>query len=285
MKQDNMQHLLCWVDFYPSIYILHPPQPPTWLRSWQHWSGDRADGPLPSTHQGEATHNAGDGSFYDVQAVFHTIVEAVPYGMHVYPLLGYFEQTWSAGLNGISAKFPHSYWNQTDRVATDLNLTNNYCESFNRKLSTDLGHYNPTIYILLLRGRRREKDGQVTHFVSTLLLPTIWGRRVSLPRPSCFLGNMFLSVYHVLLCNMTIYFMIYTICIVPASIMMIMYHIKYLLDSPAVASTPNQIYRCTVSRCTVHHCTVHHCTVHRGTVYIRPALRKSIINMSIILNL
>ena len=90
----------------------------------------------------------------NVPAVFNTIMEAVPYDLQIDPLLGFFERTWTSGLNGRSARFPPSSWNQTDRVATDLNRTNNYCELLNsRKFFIDLGHSNPTIYNFLSQRR------------------------------------------------------------------------------------------------------------------------------------
>ena len=36
---------------------------------------------------------------------------------------------------------------QTDWVETDLNRTNNHCESFNKTFSDVVGHSNPTIYL------------------------------------------------------------------------------------------------------------------------------------------
>ena len=65
------------------------------------------------------------------------------------PLLGYFERTWIAGLNGRAARYPPASWNQTDRVETELNRTNNYCESFNKTFSSVVGHAHPTIYNFL----------------------------------------------------------------------------------------------------------------------------------------
>ena len=128
----------------------------------------------------------------EVPAVFNTIVEAVPEDLQLDPLLGYFERTWIAGLNGRSARFPPSSWNQTDRVETELNRTNNYCESFNKKFSNVIGHSHPTIFNFLsavqleqastegkIYSYRRgmqppqrkkkylEKDAEVKHIVST----------------------------------------------------------------------------------------------------------------------
>ena len=40
-------------------------------------------------------------------------------------------------------------WNQTDRVETDVNRTNNYCESFNKTVLDVVGHSNLTIYNFL----------------------------------------------------------------------------------------------------------------------------------------
>ena len=65
------------------------------------------------------------------------------------PLLGYFERTWIAGLNGRAARYPPASWNQTDRVETELNRTNNYCESFNKTFSSVVGHAHPTVYNFL----------------------------------------------------------------------------------------------------------------------------------------
>ena len=65
------------------------------------------------------------------------------------PLLGYFERTWIVGLSGRAARYPPASWNQTDRVETCLNRTNNYCESFNKTFSTVVGHAHPTIYNFL----------------------------------------------------------------------------------------------------------------------------------------
>ena len=64
---------------------------------------------------------------------------------HIDPLLGYFERTWIAGLNGRAARYPPASWNLTDRVETDLNRTNYYCESFNKTFSSVVGHAHPTI--------------------------------------------------------------------------------------------------------------------------------------------
>ena len=65
------------------------------------------------------------------------------------PLLGYYEKTWIVGLSGRRARFPPESWNQTDRVETDLNRTNNYCESFNKTFADVVGHSNPTIFNFL----------------------------------------------------------------------------------------------------------------------------------------
>ena len=108
------------------------------------------------------------------------------------PLLGYFERTWIAGLNGRAARYPPASCNQTDRVDTGLNSTNNYCESFNKTFSSVVGHAHPTIYNFLsavhleqastvgkmhsyscgvqpLKRKRRylEKDTRLKHIVST----------------------------------------------------------------------------------------------------------------------
>ena len=52
-------------------------------------------------------------------------------------------------LNGRAARCPPASWNQTDRVETDLNRTNNYCESFNKTFSSVVGQAHPTIYNFL----------------------------------------------------------------------------------------------------------------------------------------
>ena len=85
----------------------------------------------------------------DVPDVFNQLVENIPDTVQIDPLLGYFERTWIAGLNGIAARYPPASWNQTDRVETDLNRTNNYCESFNKTFSSVVGHAHPTIYNFL----------------------------------------------------------------------------------------------------------------------------------------
>ena len=92
---------------------------------------------------------------------------------------------------GRAARYPPASWNQTDRVETDLNRTNKYCESFNKTFSSVVGHAHPTIYNLCAvhleqastegkmhsyrRGvqppkrKRRylEKDTRLKHIVST----------------------------------------------------------------------------------------------------------------------
>ena len=76
----------------------------------------------------------------DVPDVFNQLVENIPDTVQIDPLLGYFERTWIAGLNGRAARYPPTSWNQTDRVKTDLNRTNNYYESFNKTFSSVVGH-------------------------------------------------------------------------------------------------------------------------------------------------
>ena len=85
----------------------------------------------------------------DVPDVFNQLVENIPDTVQIDPLLGYFERTWIAGLNGRAARYPPASWNQTDRVETDLNRTKNYCESFNKTFSSVVGHAHPTIYNFL----------------------------------------------------------------------------------------------------------------------------------------
>ena len=85
----------------------------------------------------------------DVPDVFNQLVENIPDTVQIDPLLGYFERTWIAGLNGRAARYPPASWNQTDRVVTDLNRTNNYCESFYNTFSSVVGHAHPTIYNFL----------------------------------------------------------------------------------------------------------------------------------------
>ena len=72
----------------------------------------------------------------DVPDVFNQLVENIPDTVQIDPLLGCFERTWIAGLNGRAARYPPASWNQTDRVETDLNRTNNYCEYFNKTFSS-----------------------------------------------------------------------------------------------------------------------------------------------------
>ena len=85
----------------------------------------------------------------DVPDVFNQLVENMPDTVQIDPLLGYFERTWIAGLNGRAARCPPASWNQTDRVENDLNRTNNYCESFKKTFSSVVGHAHPTIYNFL----------------------------------------------------------------------------------------------------------------------------------------
>ena len=85
----------------------------------------------------------------DVPDVFNQLVENIPDTVQIDPLLAYFERTWIAGLNGRAARYPPASWNQTYRVETDLNRTNNYCESFNKTFSSVVGHAHPTIYNFL----------------------------------------------------------------------------------------------------------------------------------------
>ena len=85
----------------------------------------------------------------DVPDVFNQLVENIPDTVQIDPLLGYFERTWIAGLNVRAARYPPASWNQTDRVETDLNRTNNNCESFNKTFSSVVGHAHPTIYNFL----------------------------------------------------------------------------------------------------------------------------------------
>ena len=80
---------------------------------------------------------------------FNTIVDNIPKTLEVDPLLGYFEKTWIVGLSGRRARFPPESWNQCDRVETDLNRTNNFCESFNKTFAEVVGHSNPTIFNFL----------------------------------------------------------------------------------------------------------------------------------------
>ena len=67
----------------------------------------------------------------DVPDVFNQLVENIPDTVQIDPLLGYFERTWIAGLNGRAAR------------------TYNYCESFNKTFSSVVGHAHPTIYNFL----------------------------------------------------------------------------------------------------------------------------------------
>ena len=85
----------------------------------------------------------------NVPAVFNKIVEEIPDSLQLDPLLAYFERTWIQGMNGRPSRFPPAAWNQTDRVETNLNRTNNYCESFNNTFANVVGHSNPTIYNFL----------------------------------------------------------------------------------------------------------------------------------------
>ena len=85
----------------------------------------------------------------DVPHVFNQLVESIPDTVQIDPLLGYFERTWIAGLSGRSARYPPTSWNQTDRVETNLNRTNNNCEFFNKTISSFVGHAHPTIYNFL----------------------------------------------------------------------------------------------------------------------------------------
>ena len=64
----------------------------------------------------------------DVPDVFNQLVENITDTVQIDPLLSYFERTWIAGLNGRAVRYPPASWNQTDRVETNLNRTNNYCE-------------------------------------------------------------------------------------------------------------------------------------------------------------
>ena len=117
--------------------------------------------------------------------------------------LSYWLQVTTSPSRKRAARYPPASWNQTDRVETDLNRTNNYCESFNKTFSSVVGHAHPTIYNFLSavhleqastegkmhsyrRGvqppkrKRRylEKDTRLKHIVSTTthtkttLLPT-----------------------------------------------------------------------------------------------------------------
>ena len=52
----------------------------------------------------------------DVPDVFNQLVENIPDTVQIDPLLGYFERTWIAGLNGRAARYPPASWNQTDRI-------------------------------------------------------------------------------------------------------------------------------------------------------------------------
>ena len=68
----------------------------------------------------------------EVAAVFNYIVDHIPDSLNLDPFLGYYSNTWIAGLNGRNARFPPERWNQTSRVEANLGRTNNYCESFNK---------------------------------------------------------------------------------------------------------------------------------------------------------
>ena len=74
-------------------------------------------------------------------------------GAEVLPLIHF---PWIVGLSGRRARFPPESWDQTDRVETDLNRTNNYCESFNKTFADVVDHSNPTTdrEVSLPRGRR-----------------------------------------------------------------------------------------------------------------------------------
>ena len=85
----------------------------------------------------------------DVPDIFNQLVENIPDTVQIDSLLAYFEMTWIAGLNERAARYPPASWNQTDRVVTDLNTTNNYCESFNKTFSSLVWHAHPTIYNFL----------------------------------------------------------------------------------------------------------------------------------------
>ena len=85
----------------------------------------------------------------DVPAAFETIVDNVPERLQMDPLLAYFERTWIAGLNGRQARYPPPSWNQVGRIESDLNRTNNNCESFNKTFTSVVGHAHPTIYNFL----------------------------------------------------------------------------------------------------------------------------------------
>ena len=85
----------------------------------------------------------------DVPDVFNQLAEIISDTVQIYPLLGYFERTWIAGLNERVARYSPASWNQTDKVETNLNRTNNYFESFNKTLSSVVGHAHPTIYNFL----------------------------------------------------------------------------------------------------------------------------------------
>ena len=85
----------------------------------------------------------------NVPAVFNKIVEEIPDSLQLDPLLAYFERTWIQGMNGRPSRFPPAAWNQTDRVETNLNRTNNYRESYNNTFANVVGHSNPTIYNFL----------------------------------------------------------------------------------------------------------------------------------------
>ena len=107
-------------------------------------------------------------------------------------------------MNVRAARYPPASWNQTDRVETKFNRTNNYCESFNKTLSSVVGHAHPTIYNFLFavhleqastegkinsyrRGvqppkkRYLEKDASLKHIDSTYLRE----QRCSVPGSSC----------------------------------------------------------------------------------------------------
>ena len=84
-----------------------------------------------------------------VPDVFNQLVEIIPNTVQIDPLLGYLERTGIVGLTRRAARYPPASWNQTDRVETNLNRTNNYCESFNKTFSSVVGRAHPTIYNFL----------------------------------------------------------------------------------------------------------------------------------------
>ncbi|KAL5247660.1 hypothetical protein ACHWQZ_G019521 [Mnemiopsis leidyi] len=84
-----------------------------------------------------------------VPDVFATMTDSISDTLDLESFLGYFERTWISGVSGRRARFPPETWNQTDRVEIGMGRTNNFCESFNKTFSDDVGHFNSTIYNFL----------------------------------------------------------------------------------------------------------------------------------------